>query len=86
MASPDPAPLDRKVANTDDWLATIAAGQAVGVTATAPATIHPHPGATYLPLADAPDIALSLAWTHPPTHPGITELVTLAREVISTLR
>ena len=28
------------------------------------------------------DLIVSLAWTHPPTHPAIAKLVTLAREVI----
>jgi len=34
------------------------------------------------PLIGADGLALSLAWTHPPTHPAIAELVTLAREII----
>jgi len=31
-------------------------------------------------LAAGPTV--SLAWTHPPTHPAIAQLVTLARDVI----
>jgi DNA-binding transcriptional LysR family regulator len=71
-----------EVASTDEWLAAIAAGKAVGVTATATASMHPYPGIAYRPLAGAADLAVSLAWTHPPTHPAIAKLVTLAREVI----
>jgi hypothetical protein len=44
--------------------------------------MHPYPGIAYRPLAGAADLAVSLAWTHPPTHPAIAKLVTLAREVI----
>jgi len=33
------------------------------------------------PSAGAADLTLSLAWTHPPTHPAIAKLVALAREV-----
>ena len=33
------------------------------------------------PSAGAADLTLSLAWTHPPTHPAIARLVALAREV-----
>jgi DNA-binding transcriptional LysR family regulator len=71
-----------EVASTDEWLAAIAAGKAVGVTTTATASMHPYPGIAYRPLAGAADLAVSLAWTHPPTHPAIAKLVTLAREVI----
>jgi len=39
----------------------------------------PPPGR---PLVGADGLTLSLAWTHPPTHPAIAELVTLAREII----
>ena len=32
--------------------------------------------------AGAADLTVSLAWTHPPTHPVIAKLVALAREVV----
>ncbi|WP_432188018.1 LysR family transcriptional regulator [Streptomyces sp. Tue6028] len=70
-----------EVGNTDDWLAAIAAGQAVGVTTAATATLHAYPGVVYRPLTDAPDVPVLLAWAEPPTHPAVTELADLAREV-----
>jgi DNA-binding transcriptional LysR family regulator len=70
------------VANVDDWLAAIAAGRAVGVTAQATAGMHPYPGVAYVPLTDAPDLPVVLAWADPPTHPAIADLVRLAREVV----
>jgi DNA-binding transcriptional LysR family regulator len=73
------------VANTDDWLAAIAAGHAIGVTTAATAGMHPHPGVTYLPLTDAPHVPVLLAWTNPPTHPAIADLVALARDITHLL-
>jgi hypothetical protein len=72
------------VANTDDWLATIAAGRAVGITSSATASLHPHPTVAYLPLTDAPDITVHLAWRQPPSHPAVPDLIALAREVVAT--
>ena len=40
------------------------------------------PGIRTEPLAGADGLTVSLAWTHPPTHPAIAKLVTLARDVI----
>jgi len=70
------------VANVDDWLAAIAAGRAVGVSALSTAGMHPYPGVAYVPLTDAPDLPVVLAWTDPPSHPAIADLVALAREVV----
>ncbi|MEV0845245.1 LysR family transcriptional regulator [Streptomyces sp. NPDC049954] len=71
----------RTVANTDDWLAAIAAGLAVGVTARATQDVHPHPGVVYLPLTDAPPLTVSLARRTGPVRPEVAELIALAREV-----
>src|SRR5215831_12828409 len=40
------------------------------------------PGIRTEPLAGPDGLTVSLAWTHPPTHPAIAKLVTLARDVI----
>ncbi|MFH8609257.1 LysR family transcriptional regulator [Streptomyces sp. NPDC018029] len=70
------------VANTDDWLAAIAADRAVGVTTTATPDMHPHPAVAYVPLTDAPPLPVSLAWRDGPApHPYVRELVELAREI-----
>ncbi|MFG2520525.1 LysR family transcriptional regulator [Streptomyces sp. NPDC048527] len=70
------------VANTDDWLAAIAADRAVGVTTTATPGMHPHPGVVYVPLTDAPDLPVVLAWRDGPRHPAVRDLVELAHEVV----
>jgi DNA-binding transcriptional LysR family regulator len=72
-----------EVVNTDDWLATIASGRAVGVTTSATADTHAHPGVTYRSLVDAPDIDVHLAWREPPTHPAVIDLLDLARAVVA---
>ncbi|MFE7116059.1 LysR family transcriptional regulator [Streptomyces sp. NPDC057654] len=69
------------VANNDDWLAAISARRAVGVTTSATAVMHQHPDVTYIPLTDAPELPLSLAWRDTPGHPAIPALLTLARQV-----
>jgi DNA-binding transcriptional LysR family regulator len=71
------------VANTDDWLAAIAAGRGVGVTTAATADIHAYPGVTYVPLTDAPPVPVHLVWTDPPRHPAIPALLALARDVLA---
>ncbi|MFE0174196.1 LysR family transcriptional regulator [Streptomyces sp. NPDC059002] len=86
--TPDLWPADARpgamitVANTDDWLAAIAASGAVGVTSTATADLHPHPGVGYVPLPDAPRIPVFLARRDgPPSHPSLHALCALAGEV-----
>ncbi|MER7892665.1 LysR family transcriptional regulator [Micromonospora sp. NPDC094482] len=70
------------VANTDDWLAAISSGRAVGVTTTATAAMYPSPAVAYRPLVDAPAVPVLLAWRHPPSHPAVPDLVALTREVV----
>ncbi|WP_219415506.1 LysR family transcriptional regulator [Pseudonocardia nigra] len=70
------------VANTDDWLAAIAAGRAVGVTTSATTEIHPHPAVAYRPLADAPAVDVHLAWREPPSHPAVGALLDLVHAVV----
>ncbi|KIZ13599.1 LysR family transcriptional regulator [Streptomyces natalensis] len=72
------------IGNTDDWIATITAGRAVGVTTSATPGMHPHPALAYVPLTDAPPVPVLLAWREGPGHPRIPELVRLAREVLGS--
>ncbi|KUL41471.1 LysR substrate-binding domain-containing protein [Actinoplanes awajinensis] len=71
-----------EVANTDDWIAAIAAGHAVGVTTTATAATYPNPAVTYLPLIDVPAVPVHLTWRQPPSHPAVPDLVNLARRLL----
>ncbi|BAL89987.1 putative LysR-family transcriptional regulator [Actinoplanes missouriensis 431] len=70
-----------EVTNTDDWLATVIAGRAVGLTSTATPVMYTHPAVVYIPVPDAPPVPVRLAWPDPPRHPAVPELVALAREI-----
>ncbi|WP_028932456.1 LysR family transcriptional regulator [Pseudonocardia spinosispora] len=70
------------VADTAEWLVAIASGSAVGVSSSATARVHPFPGVSYVPLSDVPVLSVVLAWTDPPTHPSVPDLVALAHEVV----
>ncbi|MFG2398763.1 LysR family transcriptional regulator [Streptomyces lydicus] len=74
------------IGNTDDWLAAITGGRAVGVTTSATAEMHPHPSMAYVPLTDAAPVPVVLAWRDAPGHPRIPELIALAREVMGPHR
>lgn len=64
----------RQVRGVDEWLTLIAAGQAVGVTSEATVRQHPRPGVVYRPVADAPPLAVSLAWWRDDPHPQVGAL------------
>ncbi|MFI0711823.1 LysR family transcriptional regulator [Streptomyces inhibens] len=70
------------IGNTDDWLATVTGGRAVGVTTSATAEMHPHPAMAYVPLTDAPPVPVVIAWRDGPAHPRIPDLLALVHEVI----
>ncbi|MDR6317718.1 LysR family transcriptional regulator [Actinoplanes couchii] len=72
-----------EVAITDDWIAAITTGQAVGVTTTATAAMYPNPAVVYRPLSDAPAVTVRLAWRLPPSHPSVLDLVALARQIVT---
>ena len=65
------------VRNTEDWLSTVASGEAVGVTSVATAHLHPHPGIAYVPVDDVSPMEVSLAWLEPVRHRSIPDLVGL---------
>ncbi|MDK1471920.1 LysR family transcriptional regulator [Streptomyces sp. 549] len=61
--------------DVDDWLAVIATGRCVGLTAQATAAQYRRDGITYRPLRDAPPVSVHLIWrthdSHPATHTAI---------------
>ncbi|MER5885146.1 LysR family transcriptional regulator [Streptomyces sp. NPDC001941] len=70
------------VGNTDDWLAAIAAGRGVGVSAASTAGMHPYPGVEFRPLTDAPPLRVTLAWRDGDTHPAVGALLEVARGIV----
>ncbi|MEU9126068.1 LysR family transcriptional regulator [Streptomyces sp. NPDC048506] len=74
------------IGNTDDWIAAITGGRAVGVTTTATAEMHPHPSMAYVPLVDAPPVPVVIARRDGPGHPRVPDLIALAHEVMGHRR
>ncbi|WP_190131067.1 LysR family transcriptional regulator [Streptomyces mashuensis] len=72
-----------EVTNTDEWLMTIAAGRAIGVSTSATPSSHMHPSLVHRPLVDAPPVPVFLTWRRGPGHPAVPDLLALAREVLA---
>jgi DNA-binding transcriptional LysR family regulator len=70
-----------RVGSIEDWLIAIAAGQGFGVTAASSAELHGRPGVAFVPLEDAPPMAVTLAWRRGPGHAAREELVSVALAV-----
>ena len=79
----DARPEIRETREMDDWLAVIAAGGAVGVTAEGTTTQYRRDGVVFRPLRDAPPIPVRVIWRrhdpHPSTHAAIAMLTELYR-------
>jgi len=73
----------RETREVDDWLAVIAAGDAVGVTAEGTTVQYRREGVVFRPLRDAPPIPVRVIWRrhdpHPSTHAAIAMLAELYR-------
>ena len=75
-----------EVTNTDEWLMTIASGEAVGVTPESTPTQHPHPGVRFVPLPDAPRLTVSLVWPKDRQHPALADFVSVVHDCIPSRR
>ncbi|HUC25593.1 MAG TPA: LysR family transcriptional regulator [Streptosporangiaceae bacterium] len=84
---PDARPQIRETADIDDWLAIIAAGGGVGITAEGTTTQYRRDGIVFRPLRDAPLIPVRMIWRqhdpHPLTHAAIALLTDLYRRAAS---
>ena len=65
------------VADTEDWLNTLSAGAAVGVSAEATSVHHARSGIRYIPITDAPRIAVRLVWWRDEAPSGLDALIEL---------
>jgi hypothetical protein len=70
--------IGAEVRNTDEWLAAIAAGRAVGSTRST-VTLYRHPRVRYIALRDAPPVPVCLAWPAPGAHRHAAGFVASAR-------
>jgi DNA-binding transcriptional LysR family regulator len=78
---PASRPAVREARDIDDWLAIIAAGGGVGITAEGTTAQYQRDGVVFRPLRDAPPIAVQMIWRrhdpHPSTHAAIALLTEL---------
>jgi len=76
-------PKVRETRDIDDWLAIIAAGGVVGITAEGTTTQYRRDGIVFRPVRDAPPIAVRMIWRrhdpHPSTHAAVALLAELYR-------
>ncbi|MEU4625641.1 LysR family transcriptional regulator [Actinoplanes sp. NPDC023801] len=71
-----------EVAGVDEWLTTIATGEAIGVTTQGTGHSHPHPGIRYLPIVDAGPVAVLLLRPRVATHPVTEAFVGHVRKMV----
>lgn len=71
------------VANVDEWLTAIAAGEAIGLTSEATEYSHPHPGVSYTPLPGTPPVPVYLTWPRSHPHPMVGPFINHARHVLT---
>ena len=67
------------VNDVDDWLTTVAAGEAVGITAESTRSQYRRTGVVFRPVRDAPPIPVRVMWwrDEPPAHgPEVVDLLT----------
>ncbi len=75
----------RRVRTVEDWLIAIAAGQGIGLTAASTPELHGHPGVVFVPVTDAPAMAILLGWRDGPGHPARGDFRAVALEVVRAL-
>lgn len=63
---------------TDEWLLAIATGKGFGVTVESTRRLHVHPDVRFIPLVDAPEVPLLVAWHRSGQHPDTSAFVSVA--------
>jgi DNA-binding transcriptional LysR family regulator len=70
-----------EVHDVDDWLAVIATGRCVGVTAESTLTQYRRQGVVFRRLRDAPPVPVRLVWWRADPHPAIADALALLAEL-----
>jgi DNA-binding transcriptional LysR family regulator len=78
---PDARPAAEETHDVDDWLAVIAGGRCVGVTAESTLTQYRRHGVVFRRLRDAPPVPVRLVWWRDDPHPAAPALVGLLAEL-----
>lgn len=78
---PDARPELEETHDVDDWLAVIASGRCVGVTAESTLTQYRRQGVVFRRLRGAPPVPVRLVWWRADPHPATTDVVGLMAEL-----
>jgi DNA-binding transcriptional LysR family regulator len=78
---PTGRPEVEEIHDIDDWLAVIAAGQCVGVTAESTLTQYGGQGVVFRRLRDAPPVPVRIIWWRDDPHPATSDVVGLLAEL-----
>lgn len=78
--------LEIETTTLDDWQINIAAGLGVGVTPASTSLLYPHWRIKYIPLTDAPESPVYIAWPRAHEHPRLKHFIAVIRDVVGTGR
>jgi DNA-binding transcriptional LysR family regulator len=78
---PGARPAVEETHDVDDWLAVIAGGRCVGVTAESTLTQYRRQGVVFRRLRDAPPVPVRLVWWRDDPHPATTDVVGLLAQL-----
>ncbi|MEU3622270.1 LysR family transcriptional regulator [Amycolatopsis coloradensis] len=71
-----------EVGTVDDWLSNIAAGAGLGITPDPSSQLYQRPEIVYVPLSDAPPVAVYLAWPPHSPHPALRDFLAVAKALV----
>ncbi|HUD36268.1 MAG TPA: LysR family transcriptional regulator [Streptosporangiaceae bacterium] len=74
-------PPTQETHDIDDWLAIIAAGGGVGITAEGTTAQYRRDGVVFRPLRGAPPVAVRVIWRRPDPHPATDAAIALLTEL-----
>ena len=77
----DARPRIQETRDIDDWLAIIAAGGGIGITAEGTTAQYRRDGVVFRPLRDAPPITVRMIWRRYDPHPSTHAAIALATEL-----
>ena len=83
---PGSGPDVEEIHDVDDWLAVIATGRCVDVTAESTLTQYRRQGVAFRRLRDAPPVPVRLIWWHDSPHPATRDAVGLLAELYGRSR
>lgn len=84
--APDRRPRVEETHDVDDWLAVIATGRCVGVTAESTLSQYRRDGVVFRRLRDAPPVPVLVVWWRDDPHPAARDVVGLLAELYRTGR